>query len=360
MSGSTTELNLATAVDSDDNADYLTLSLANSLRTVDALFNNVTGHNHGGAHQGGAIAPAAIPGGSITNAMLGADVARDSLLTNGGFEVWQRGNGPFSASGAYCADRWSLAPGSGSSFSNVLKVNSPAPGGGQYSLNGTYTHSAASYILQQIKTSEGGLGGGPGAGAGVVLSLSMYVTTATANAVRIGLQTDGTGGTITYSAFHTGAGGFARLTVANIAVPTDATFVSVLIALSASCTFYVDNAMLVVGSQAANYVPMHPADDLARCLRYYEIIGDASQVPIISGYNTAGLAQYTTFPYKVQKAITPTVTKNGTWGVSNCGQPSVTNFSVQGVTAQVTVTATGGVITNPSGPGQNFSNESNP
>jgi hypothetical protein len=73
MSGATTELNLATAVDADDNADYLTLSLANSLRTVDALFNNVSGHTHSGAHQGGAIGtiPAsAIPPNSITSAMI--------------------------------------------------------------------------------------------------------------------------------------------------------------------------------------------------------------------------------------------------------------------------------------------------
>src|SRR5215467_15380555 len=102
MSGSTPELNLATAVDADDNADYLTINLANSLRNIDALFNNVTGHNHGGAHQGGPVSPAAgsIPGtaitdGSITNAKLGPDVARANLLTNGGFEIWQRGNGPF-------------------------------------------------------------------------------------------------------------------------------------------------------------------------------------------------------------------------------------------------------------------------
>lgn len=53
MSGATPELALGTAVDADDTADYLTLTLANSLRTIDALFNNVTGHNHSGAHQGG-------------------------------------------------------------------------------------------------------------------------------------------------------------------------------------------------------------------------------------------------------------------------------------------------------------------
>src|SRR5215472_3743812 len=115
MSGSTTELNLATAVDSDDNADYLTISLANSLRTVDALFNSVTGHNHGGAHQGGPVTPAAgtIPGsaitdGSLTNAKLGPDVPRANLLVNGGFEIWQRGNGPYTTS--YSADRWVVGP----------------------------------------------------------------------------------------------------------------------------------------------------------------------------------------------------------------------------------------------------------
>ena len=35
--------------------------------------------------------------------------------------------------------------------------------------------------------------------------------------------------------------------------------------------------MLVVGSQPADYVPLHPADDLARCLRYYEIVGEAQR-----------------------------------------------------------------------------------
>lgn len=73
MSGTTVELGLGTAVDADDTADYLTLTLADSLRTVDALFNNVTGHNHSGSHQGGPIAgvpPAAIPDGSITSAKI--------------------------------------------------------------------------------------------------------------------------------------------------------------------------------------------------------------------------------------------------------------------------------------------------
>jgi hypothetical protein len=73
MSGSTPELNLKTAIDSDDTADYLTLSLADSLRTVDALYNNVTGHTHSGLHQGGPVASvpiSALADGSITSAKI--------------------------------------------------------------------------------------------------------------------------------------------------------------------------------------------------------------------------------------------------------------------------------------------------
>lgn len=81
MSGSTPELALGTAVDADDTADYLTITLANSLRTVDGLYNNVTGHTHNGAHQGGpigSIPASAIPDGTITSAKI-ADGAVTSL-----------------------------------------------------------------------------------------------------------------------------------------------------------------------------------------------------------------------------------------------------------------------------------------
>jgi hypothetical protein len=44
----------------------------------------------------------------------------------------------------------------------------------------------------------------------------------------------------------------------------------------------------------------------------------------------------------VQKAIVPTVTVVGTWGVNNCGQPTVTAPpSLDAVRLQITNTATG-------------------
>ena len=69
----TPELGLQKAIDSDDTADYLDTGLSQSLTTVDGLFNNVTGHTHGGVHQGGpinAIPVSAIPDGSITSAKI--------------------------------------------------------------------------------------------------------------------------------------------------------------------------------------------------------------------------------------------------------------------------------------------------
>jgi len=69
MSDLTAELNLALAVDNDDTADYLvtTGGLRGSLTTIDGLFNATTGHNHNGAHQGGAITTLTLSGGLTVN-----------------------------------------------------------------------------------------------------------------------------------------------------------------------------------------------------------------------------------------------------------------------------------------------------
>src|SRR5215471_7851986 len=51
----------------------------------------------------------ALQNGSVTNVKLASDTARLNLLTNGGFEIWQRGNGPFTGTGnGFGPDRWTL------------------------------------------------------------------------------------------------------------------------------------------------------------------------------------------------------------------------------------------------------------
>lgn len=65
MSDTSAELSLSLAVDNDDTADYLTIALRNSLNALDGSYNQSTGHNHAGAHQGGIIGPNALANNSI-------------------------------------------------------------------------------------------------------------------------------------------------------------------------------------------------------------------------------------------------------------------------------------------------------
>jgi len=318
MSGSTTELNLSTAVDADDNADYLTINLANSLRTLDGLFNNVTGHTHGGAHQGGPVAPAAgsitsgmiadgtivaadIANATITNAKLASDTARANLLTNGGFEIWQRGTGPFTASG-WGPDRYYLSI-VGTDTLSVSRDAANALVSG-YCAACTFvlgTGGGTSNIAQPLKlaTEQPNV-------RGRTVTFSMSVKCGTANAVRLGVSGDG-GLVSVFSAFHVGDSQYATLSV-SVAVPASATFINLNVLFAASCTAYLDNAMLVVGSVAADYAPLHPADDLARCLRYYETIGGTNGEYLVTGQAYAATNALAPLRFTTRKAVTPTVT----------------------------------------------------
>src|SRR5262252_3687018 len=44
----------------------------------------------------------------VRNLDLATDTNRQNLLTNPGFEQWQRGNGPFTSNTAWFADRWRI------------------------------------------------------------------------------------------------------------------------------------------------------------------------------------------------------------------------------------------------------------
>jgi hypothetical protein len=343
MSGTTTELALATAVDTDDNADYLTLSLANSLRTVDALFNNLTGHTHVGAHQGAPIVPAAgsitgamiadgsvgtadLANGSVTNAKLASDTARLNLLVNGGLEIWQRGPGPMTSS--FCADRWEIALG-GTSTLSVARSGVNDGFGSSASAQCTYTHAAggSAELRQKLEDYL--------QPRGRTFSVSMRVRSNVACNVFIRDSVGSASSTV-----HTGNDTWQTLTATRT---IDSAAVSLYVGVSmatGSGTVYIDNAMLVMGSQAADYAPMHPADDLARCQRYYEILGGKL---VVGGYNLAGSTIYAPLQFRATKPVVPTVTKNGTWSLLNTavGAPLVTSGTdIYGCTLNVVATAT--------------------
>jgi hypothetical protein len=304
----------------------------------------------------GSISGTAIAPGSITNAMLGADVARDNQLTNPGFEVWSRGVGPFTSNGTYGADRWAIYP-FGTDTLSVSRNTANADVGSLACMQVVFTlgtGAGASGISQLDMATDGYQYQGKS------LFLSVRVRASVANAVRLALVNNEAGGGTAVSNYHSGSGAYETLVAGPLAMLPAATRLDCAIRFAASCTAYVDNANLVVGTAAANYVPMHPADDLARCLRYYEVIGDVNTFPIIGGYSSAGGPVYANLLWAVKKAITPTVTKNGTWGVNNAGQPTLNTPSLGGVTAQVAVTALGVGYAYSGGVGQNLSVEGNP
>ena len=83
-----------------------------------------------------------------------------SLLTNGGFETWQRGASGFGVNGAWCADQWQLIIPSGAatrcrcrSDTTNVDTSSKAPPVAFGLAFGT--NSGASYLQQTLKTVDG-------------------------------------------------------------------------------------------------------------------------------------------------------------------------------------------------------------
>ena len=279
----------------------------------------------------GTIATADLANAAVTNAKLGTDTARLNLLTNGGFEVWQRGNGPFTAQFAYTADCWSIQLG-GSSTVSVSRITSTAGSNG-FSASVTYAHSAGGYLIFNSQKFDS-----PAQLAGRAVSAAVMVKASVAGTVKLRI-TDGVGNSD--STYNVGTGA-ERLTVTRTVV-TNPTSIQVLVICDiGSSSVELNDAMLVVGSVAADYAPLHPADDLARCLRYYEIFGETIGTFQVTTYASAG-GQLPTFtlPYRARKPVLPTITKVGTWNVVNCSQPVVNGIGIDLCCMQATSTAAG-------------------
>ena len=262
----------------------------------------------------------------VPNYELQTDTARLNLLTNGGMDVWQRGNGPFTSN--YAADRWVIGL-SGTDTISVSRdsANADVANGSFYCAACTFTLGTGggnSVFYQVLKTTAD-----LNQFRGRTISFSVRVRTSTANAVRAFISSDGTGNVTQTSSFHTGSGAYQTLTVTNT-IPADANAgANAGVFLAASCTAYLDNAMLVVGSVPADYAPLHPADDLARCLRYYEVDSGTS-VPIgtAQAYGTGAFQVMVRF--RAIKAVVPTVTVS-----------AVSDFGVMNATGGANLTVTG-------------------
>lgn len=269
--------------------------------------------------------------------------AHRNLLTNGGFEIWQRGAGSFTVSTSYSADRWRL-----SGTSTVTKE--------------TTTVEVGAASLKMVVT---------GAGVGVdqyledyiqlrgkTLTLSVRVNQNVAGGVAVTIG-DNTGSSSTTSAATTGS--WITVSVSRtINAAATAVFVVLQSQAGSAGTYYFDNAMLVIGPAPAPYRPLHPAEEWARCQRYYEVMGGVSSTLFLRGYQAASTLAGTTLFYRVSKGGTPTITKNGTWAVTNCAQPAVGAPSVDSCNITTTVTALGDFSFTPNSSDDTVTVEYNP
>lgn len=244
----------------------------------------------------------------IADAPAFSPASARQYLVNGGFEMWQRGAGAFTANNAYTADRWQILLAGTDTLSvsregTNKKTNSLYAAAVAFTLG---TGAGGTQLRQALVISDNyhGL-----LGQAISLRIPIKLSAAVADAVRAFIQTDGTGGTTTYSAYHGNNTNWENLDVNNITVPSDATYVRVGVAFAASCTAYVDNAMLIMGNAAVDYVPLTPEEELSRCQRYYEVWGGtAIYETFMGGFCNGTTSLATVFIYKVTKAVVPTLT----------------------------------------------------
>jgi len=280
------------------------------------------------------------------NALI-ALAGSQNLLVNPGFEVYQRGASVNSFNLAYMSDRWQLLLGSGSSIvtqhsTTVVDTLSSA------SFGVNYTHSAATRIEQKMENAR--------AFQGKTVTFSIRIRKGIANAARPYISDTGA---LTYGAATTTTGAYETHTVtATIGAAPSTVTVGVELSATDSALF-LDNAVLAYGSTAPAYVPLDPQIDLARCQRYYEVMGAH-----MTGVATAGGQTIGGFvPFAVTKGGAPTVTKNGTWTATNCTQPQVVSrpsAETRGVVVFTTSAAAGQVDCLIAASGQNITAEWNP
>lgn len=109
-----------------------------------------------------------------------------------------------------------------------------------------------------------------------------------------------------------------------------------------SGTFEFANLMLISGDQPIPYYKRDHGTEERLCQRYYEVQGGSASSPVMHGYGVSGSYIGQTVAYATPKRIVPTLSKVGTWNVSNCAQPSVQCATKYAYELYASVSGTGG------------------
>lgn len=247
--------------------------------------------------------------------------ALNNLLVNPGFEVWQRGAGPFTApTNAVTADEWQIS----AALFQVSRSSSPKYGTYCMSLDSLI---APASLLQGVENAN--------ALEGRWVTFSCWVRTSHANCARLEVDYYDGSTNAFFSPYHSGGGDWELLTVV-VEIGTGLTGGPVnwhgfLVTAgfnfqtNVSTGVLMDGASLVVGEfpQGVPFIPLNPAEDMQRCQRFYQ--GDQSgtlyqETPmLVTPFVSSGSDE---IRYPVHLYDTPTLTLTRTGAVNLYDSPA--------------------------------------
>jgi hypothetical protein len=266
-----------------------------------------------------------------------------SLLVNGGFKTWQRGNGPFTTNNVFGPDEWQLKVGVGCTLS--VSPNSGTPKYGPRCTQVNVTKGVHTVYLQQGIESYQSL-------EGAAITFSLWVKCNVSNCVRIGLGDYAGTGDLNYSSYHSGGGDWEKLVITKtmrtgLVSYSEAphgfgawTFVDFNASATGIC---LDGGMLGVGSfsNGFTFTPINEAEDLQRCQRFYQKGSDASGSYLVYyGDTTISHSYFAQKTFATTMQAAPTVTVAAATQASFDGAIGVSSTTPQGFVAGRNASAT--------------------
>ncbi len=252
-----------------------------------------------------------------------------NLLTNGDFQVWQRGTSfdRTSLSGRfYSADRWSVFRSSLIAGAIVSKINEGLsftnPGGGSATTI-TQTLETAQVIKLRGKT----------------VTLSFKAKSSAAVSLITSLPYSNSGSEQIPGATPTGKvvqntflldSNFKIFQITGT-VPNDATGLLVDMGFYDTAAVTLEYVKLEVNDHATPHIPKTYSEELELCQRYYEIVNGGVFAHASSITFAQGLSAYVSF--LTPKRVVPTVTRVSDIAITNCNTPFASLISASGFQA---------------------------
>lgn len=278
----------------------------------------------------------------LGNAYSDGALSNRNMVTNGGFDVWQRGTS-FTGAG-YTSDRWII-----STSESATAVTKTASRDKRNTLKITFG-SVVSCNLDQRIEAFGNVGynepvtlsfyvKGSKATTGDFCRIRNHTTSTTLETLYYDITTSWTKVTKTFSANST----WAKDDVARLYLFSAASS-------NWSSSDYVEfsDVQLEVGDTATPFEHRSYGDELARCQRYYEV-GKLKTVAAVKSFSASSTNDAAGWDWRVVKRAAPTVTIYSGIGTAdrishyNAGSTeyivsSVNSSDVNGVTSVVTTT----------------------